>query len=265
VSHTEEDWKYWTMHLRPGQRVKVLVSYDTDKITPKRAGGLIEPMLLTNDTGRDLDPPYRELGDTNSLAITYTLHTGSRWKGSIGDCRVILHLDEVGREKVRSMRQLPDAVSEKEIVWHWKNIEPTFDIEVGLYDDKSNSDSHTEQLKALYEQHPDDPKLCAALGFKYRLQGKEADELQLYKRFLANNRVKFDSERQVKRSFAVLYMLSRWVACAEGFGLDADAKQIAAKIDPSMKKAMFEDKLCVPMLRTSKGQWHHFLTAYDRS
>lgn len=157
-------WKHWTMHLDAGQNIIVHVSYDNDMVPTSDSTNAFDQIMLGDGSANSVDQPaYRELVEAKAYNVQYILITGSRWKGPIGDCRIIVHTDKIGREKVRSVAPLPDAISDKEIIWHWRNFKPHADLRISLFDKRTLS-SQIEQFRAACAKRPNDAKLVACLG-----------------------------------------------------------------------------------------------------
>jgi hypothetical protein len=181
-------WKYWSVHLAAGQNATITVSYENDMPKTNESSSSLEHQLLKEITPEDSRNAnaYQDLIEPNAYQVDYQLATGSLWKGPIGDCKIILHTDELGREKLRSVLPLPETVDKNTVEWHWTNLKPRLDLRFYLFDKGSETEQIQKFKKAIIKS-PSDPRLVACLGMLYWLQGNASEELELFKEYLLKN------------------------------------------------------------------------------
>ena len=248
------------MHLDAGQNVTVHVSYDNDMVPTSDSTNAFDQMVLGDGSANSVDQPvYRELVEAKTYNVQYILITGSRWKGPIGDCRIIVHTDKIGREKVRSVAPLPDAISDKEIIWHWRNFKPHADLRISLFDKRTLS-SQIEKFRAACAKPPNDAKLVACLGLMYQLQGKPVDELMLFKDFLiAHPNAVFHKGMHRDENIVILLMISSWVRYGDSLGLQSESAKFASALKGPIEDYCKKGEFSAEYSRTSACDWQAWL------
>ncbi len=148
VSPAHPDLQYdavytWPVEFAKGQRRRLESTYD---FGPN--GGNASHVYAVFD-GRAGDTAAREPGASRALFdrwwdgpgmhdqrvryLDYILQTGSLWKGAIRDATITIELDRYDPRFVRASPPFTRREGTK-LVWRFRNLEPTEDIEVAEYD-----------------------------------------------------------------------------------------------------------------------------------
>jgi hypothetical protein len=258
IAPPSDKWKHWPVHLTVGQNATIKVSYENDMPKIIDPSSALDQQLLNEDGKTGF---YRDLLEPKAYQIQYQLATGSLWKGPIVDCKIVLHTDGIGREKVRSVMPLPEEINKDTIVWQWKHFKPRRDLYFYLFDECTEM-QQIQGLKDAIGKDPNNPRLTACLGMLDWLQGDQPKSLAFFKDYLMKNSSSTASKKTHEDKIAEILMIASWVRFTEKRGLQSDARELAPVIADSVQRYCHSEEMVPEFFQTSADDWQNWLHKY---
>jgi hypothetical protein len=245
-------WKEWTMGFSPGQIREVKVAYESPLYRDKH-----------NFTFCDSDWWSPELEDKmSSKDVQYILVTGSYWKGSIGQCKIIANLDGLNcHDNSFTFNLKPSAQSDRQAVWEWSNFEPKQNLHIGLlpYSQKKL----IAELETIYKTHPADPYAANFLGSRYAGLGDLPKQLLLYKDYILKNHTEIAGwevdnpypRNDPNKLLSVYWMIIAWANNTDKCHLEDDARVLAPVAKLCLQKSIECQRVKYRVNNTQVDAW----------